>query len=176
MNAATPHTSVVTPSTVVIPRAKWRRRQDGSWDVVHGTWNAVRSPGLNPFIAAVVGCPRCGHAIVVATQDAVKIGGGDVTHEITADGRVRPELRCRNVAVIESGERKSCGFARPVMLERWQDERPIWCCIYTRGASAETHEVYCHATTRAEALRHTLIGGRTLVAIGPAVGWKWQAS
>ena len=176
MNAATPHTSVVTLSTVVLARARWRRRPDGSWDVQHGTWTAVRSEGLSPFIAPVVGCPRCGHAIVIATEDAVKMGGGRVTHEIGADGRIKPEVRCRHVDVLGSGERRPCGFARPVMLERWQDERPIWCCIYTRSNSAETHEVYSHATTRAEALRHTLIGGRTLVAIGPAVGWKGQAS
>jgi len=165
MNAVS---QIVRPSLVVLPRATWTRDRQGAWNVQAATWNAVRGQGLNPPIAAVVGCPACSHAIVIATADAVKMGGGRIAHEIMQDGLVRPEVRC--TTVLANG--RACGFARPIMLERWQDERPIWCCIYTDGADPEPKSVYCHATSRTEALRVTKRVGRVLIDVAPAVGWK----
>ena len=159
-------TAVAVARLVVLPRATWTKDVRGAWNVTAGTWHAVRGSGLTPPIAAVVGCPKCGHAIVIATGDAARLSRTPcaVTHEIAQDGTVRPEVRC------------TCGFTRPLMLERWKDERPIWCCIYTNGSDPEPHTIYCHATSRAEALRHTMRTGRALVEIAPAVGWNGRAA
>ncbi|MFI5246187.1 MAG: hypothetical protein ACHQQR_13220 [Gemmatimonadales bacterium] len=160
--------AIAITRTIVLPRATWTKDRNGATHVQGGTWSAVRGPGLSPPVAPVVGCPRCGKAIFVATEDAVRLrvvvhpggGAGTVTHQIDQEGRIRPEVRC------------GCGFACRMILERWKDERPIWCCIYTNGADPEPHTIYCHATSRAEALRHTMRPGRALVEIAPAVGWK----
>lgn len=169
---------------IVLARAPWERSADGRGvRATRGTWHAFKHRGdIGSVIVPMISCPNCGGLtyVVPTFGAALQLKRMGVTYagqkdpsslphsvdrigKVTANGPTGPGVLCGH---------GRCDFHRIVILDRWQDEKPLWVIVYTDGNSFEPQFQYCHAVNKSEALHHFgALGRRTIIETAPAVGY-----
>lgn len=184
--AASPSAFVsINPAAVVMGRAKWKTDPSTGAPVPEkGTWYRFHGERAgSSVVIPMFGCPNCGRInfIVSDREQAEVLAGlsskdetGKARHwfegkimlrQISRVGKVTPDVHCGG---------PGCGFFRAVYLDRWQDEKPLWCVAYIEGPNPRLIFDYTHAVNEREAAIQigAFIGNKKIIASGPAVGFK----
>lgn len=170
---------------LVCRRADWPVRDDGRPVPEIETWSRyLGARSGSSVIVPMIACPRCeGIMFIFPDQEAVEAIAERYTargltppdmkiSKVDRLGKVTPDIQCGGTT--PNGEAR-CGWSGTVYLDRWQDEKPLWCVAYVEGGSTKLELIYSHSINAAEAAFNLPpVGprGRHIIASAPAVGFK----